>query len=178
MINSLICMLNIIMRTYPLILFLLFNIQFASGQGKLQRIEIMKPVETLFRAMELGDSSLLSEAFYSQARLATVSLTEDLKFRSLAFENSTAPFKQAIASGKKEPYREPIYDVKVESDGIFAQVWARYAFYIGNKFHHCGVDTFQLINTEGGWKIFYLADTRQVRDCNVPASVRKKYESY
>jgi len=177
MINSLICPVNLSMRPFIFALFFLFSCQSATGQGKLQRAEIMKPVQTLFRAMELGDSSMLSEAFYSQARLATVSLTEDLQFRALTFENSTQLFKKAIAGEKKEPYHEPVYDVKIQSDGIFAQVWARYAFYIGNNFHHCGIDTFQLIKTEGVWKIFYLADTRQIKDCKVPASVRKKYET-
>jgi hypothetical protein len=165
------------MRPYILIFFSLFYAHCAHGQGKLQRAEIMKPVETLFRAMELGDSSLLSEAFYSQARLATVSLTGDLQFKALTFENSTELFKKAIAGEKKEPYHEPVYDVKIQSEGIFAQVWARYAFYIGNNFHHCGIDTFQLIKTEGVWKIFYLADTRQVKGCKVAASIRKKFET-
>lgn len=177
MINSLICPVNLTMRPYILIFFSLFYAHCAHGQGKLQRAEIMKPVETLFRAMELGDSSLLSEAFYSQARLATVSLTGDLQFKALTFENSTELFKKAIAGEKKEPYHEPVYDVKIQSEGIFAQVWARYAFYIGNNFHHCGIDTFQLIKTEGVWKIFYLADTRQVKGCKVAASIRKKFET-
>jgi hypothetical protein len=159
-----------------LIIFFLFVCQPVFTQSRLQRAEIMKPVETLFRAMELGDSSMLSEAFYKQATLATVSLTEGLEFKALNFESSTKLFKKAIASEKKEPYREPIYDVKIQSEGIFAQVWARYAFYTGNKFHHCGIDTFQLIQTEGAWKIFHLADTRQLKDCKVPSRVRKKYE--
>lgn len=164
------------MRTLILLLLFLFAGQSVFAQSRLQRAEIMKPIETLFRAMEQGDSSLLSQAFYSKATLATVSLTEGLQFRALTFENSTELFKKAIAAEKKEPYREPIYDVRIQEEGIFAQVWARYAFYTGNKFHHCGIDTFQLIYTEGAWKIFYLADTRQLKDCKVPSRVRKKYE--
>lgn len=164
------------MSAFNFFILFVFAIQYAQSQSRVQRAEIMKPVETLFRAMEQGDSSLLSEAFYSRATLATVSLTSDLQFRNLTFEYSTEPFKKAIAAERKEPFYEPIYDVKIQSDGIFAQVWASYAFYTGNKFHHCGTDTFQLINTEGVWKIFYLADTRQLNECKIPAGVRKKYE--
>ena len=147
-----------------------------AGQTRQEKTQIMEPVNILFRAMEAGDSALLGTAFYKQVSLITVSLDQDLTFKNLSFENDLHAFKKAIASEKKEPYREPIYNVKIQNEGSFAQVWAKYSFYIGKNFHHCGNDTFQLIKTDQGWKIFHLADTRQQKGCIVPKSVRNQYE--
>lgn len=147
------------------------------GQTVQNDNSIMEPVKTLFRAMESGDSALLGSAFYKKVSLITVTLDETNQFRNISFEDNLSGFKKSIAVKKKEPYREPIYGIKVHQDGPFAQVWAKYSFYIGNRFHHCGIDTFQLIKTDQGWKIFYLADTRQQKDCIVPRKIRKLYEN-
>jgi hypothetical protein len=125
--------------------------------------------------MEKGDSALLRTAFHSDVTLITV-LEKEGKF-TLRKETSLKGFATSIGTPHNEVYNEPIWDIKTEQDGNFAQVWAKYAFYLGNKFSHCGVDTFQLIKTETGWKIFYLADTRQRVGCQVPEEIAKKYTS-
>ena len=159
-----------------LLLAFLSAYQFALGQQQAQRDRILGPVHRLFQAMEASDSALLTSAFHKQVILATIVLDDELKVKKLSFENNLEAFKKAVASEKIDPYREPIYDIKIQQEGAFAQVWASYAFYIGKNFHHCGVDTFQLIEIGQDWKIFYLADTRQVKGCKVPPSVRRKYE--
>jgi hypothetical protein len=37
--------------------------------------------------------------------------------------------------------------------GRIATVWAPYDFWIDGKFSHCGVDAFDLIKTDKGWRI-------------------------
>jgi hypothetical protein len=49
-------------------------------------------------------------------------------------------------------------------DGI-ASVWTPYAFYFEGKFSHCGVNSFQLMNVQGKWKITMITDTRRKTDC-------------
>ena len=134
---------------------------------------IQTPIKNLFLAMEKGDRALLRTAFHSDVILITV-LEKEGKF-TLQKETDLKGFATAIGTPHAEAYNEPIWDIKTEQDGNFAQVWAKYAFYLGNKFSHCGVDTFQLIKTEAGWKIFYLADTRQRVGCAIPESISKKY---
>lgn len=136
---------------------------------------IQTPIKTLFLAMEKGDSALLRSAFHSDVLLITV-LEKEGKF-TLRKETDLKGFATAIGTPHADIYYEPIWGVKTEQDGNFAQVWAKYAFYLGNKFSHCGVDTFQLIKTDKGWKIFYLADTRQKVGCNVPEEITKKYSA-
>lgn len=132
----------------------------------------MKPIQTLFLAMEKGDSGLLHTAFFKDVTLITL-LEREGKI-SLRKE-SLQDFLNAVGNPHPEKWFEPIWDVKIEQDGTFAQVWAKYAFFVGTKFSHCGVDAFQLVNTTDGWKIFYLADTRNRTGCQVPDAITKQY---
>lgn len=163
------------LKTILLTAFLFIRL-LAVSQEPSDRDGILEPVHKVFRAMEAGDSALLGSAFHKQVTLATIALDNDLRVKKLSFEYDLSNFKKAVASEKNEAYREPIYNIKIQQEGDFAQVWASYAFYIGKNFHHCGIDTFQLIQIAQEWKIFYLADTRQTTGCKVPASVRKKHE--
>lgn len=140
------------------------------------REAILEPVNRMFRAMETGDSALLRTAFYHDVHLTTLIADQAGEVTGLSRETELDGFLKAVAAPKKQPYREPIYNIRIQQEGGFAQVWADYAFYTGSSFHHCGVDTFQLIRTTGGWKIFYLADTRRKEGCKVPARIARAYE--
>ena len=134
---------------------------------------IQTPIKNLFLAMEKGDSALLRTTFHTDVTLITV-LEKEGKF-ALRKETDIKGFATAVGTPHADVWAEPIWDIKTEQDGNFAQVWAKYAFYLGNKFSHCGIDTFQLIKTANGWKIFYLADTRQRTGCNVPTEIAQKF---
>ena len=41
-----------------------------------------------------------------------------------------------------------------------------YKFYVGEKFSHCGVNSFQLVKIRGEWKIQYIIDTRRRQNCD------------
>ena len=140
-----------------------------------ERKAIMEPIERMFRAMETGDSALLRTAFHTDVRLATLVVDASGEVTKLTREDAIDGFLRAVAAPKSQPYHEPIFNVKVSQEGGFAQVWADYAFYTGTAFHHCGVDTFQLIRTTGGWKITYLADTRRKEGCTIPSRISRAY---
>lgn len=149
----------------------------AVGQAQTQSEEqaIMEPITRLFTGMNKGDSALVHSAFAKDITMATV--TKDKAGNVVVRrENSIAGFLKAIATPRTEPLSEPIWNTKVEVDGNFAQVWTDYAFYIGKKFSHCGVDAFQLVNNGSGWKIIHLADTRRTVDCKVPAAISDQFK--
>jgi hypothetical protein len=62
-------------------------------------------------------------------------------------------FIKIIGAPHKDVYDERITfgDVKISNN--LATVWAPYKFYLGKKFSHCGIDVFQLMKTNLGWKI-------------------------
>lgn len=62
--------------------------------------------------------------------------------------------------------QERLLDYRIRIDGDMAHAWTPYEFYVQGKFHHCGVNSFQLFRDPEGWKIIYIIDTRRVTDCN------------
>jgi hypothetical protein len=49
--------------------------------------------------------------------------------------------------------RERIWNPEVKVNGLIATLWAPYDFWLDGKYSHCGVDQFDFIKTEEGWKI-------------------------
>ena len=136
--------------------------------------QVKAVVEQLFRAMELGDSSLAHKCFMPQVTTATVKTSKE-ELNILTRENGVAEFLKAIGTPHSDKWYEEIWNVKITMDGALAQVWCDYAFYLGNKFSHCGVDAFHLFNDKGTWKIFHLADTRKATGCNIPQEIAAKH---
>jgi hypothetical protein len=137
---------------------------------------VMKPIKILFEAMQKGDSALLHKAFTSTVTMATVETDKSGK-AFIKYESSLNDFLKAIGTPHVEAYYEMIWDEKILTDGHFAQAWTNYAFYVGKKFSHCGVDAFHLVKSDdGNWKIFHLADTRRKEGCRIPAKISKQFE--
>jgi len=151
---------------------------FASGyaQSKTDMDAVMIPVKTLFEGMQKGDSALMRKAFSKSVTMATIG-TDKTGSPYIKHESSINDFLKAVGTPHPETYNEMIWGEKILIDGNFAQVWTSYAFYVGKKFSHCGVDAFHLVkNATGDWKIFHLADTRQKEGCKIPEKISKQFE--
>jgi hypothetical protein len=55
--------------------------------------------------------------------------------------------------GMKQNVRERMWNPEVRIRGPIASVWTPYDFWTDGKFSHCGVDAFDLIKTDEGWRI-------------------------
>lgn len=128
----------------------------------------------LFRGMELGDSAMVHRCFMPQVTMATVKIGKEGS-AVLSREGNLNGFLKAVGTPHPEKWYEEVWDVEVSVDGMFAQVWCDYAFYVGNKFSHCGVDAFHLFRDGAQWKIFHLADTRKSVGCNIPVEIAGKH---
>jgi hypothetical protein len=162
------------MRVTSLFVCGFLGIVFAKAQSQPDQA-IMEPIVRLFTGMHKGDSAMVHSAFAKEITMVTVA-KDKTGNTVVRRENSLAGFLKAVGTPHPEPWSEPIWNTKIEVDGNFAQVWTEYAFYVGKKFSHCGVDAFQLVNNGSGWKIIHLADTRRTVDCNVPASVSDQFK--
>ena len=60
---------------------------------------------------------------------------------------------------------ERIWEPKVMVRGRIAMVWAEYDFYANGKFGHCGVDSFLMLKTAGGWKATAISYTAETEGC-------------
>ncbi len=155
---------------------LLFLTATAFAQSGEEKEQVMKPIRNLFEGMQKGDSALARSAFDKSVTTAT--LGTDKTGKPFIFkETSVNGFMKAIGTPHPENWNEVIWTEKVMIDGNFAEAWMSYAFYVGKKFSHCGVDAFHLMKgTDGAWKIFHLADTRQKEGCKIPPKISKQFE--
>ena len=62
--------------------------------------------------------------------------------------------------------KEMMYEPKIDVDGDWAMVWGRYVFFADGKVSHCGINQFNLVRTEAGWKIANGASTIDPGACN------------
>lgn len=147
----------------------------ARAQTQDEEAAVKAVVTKLFKAMELGDSAMLTSTFHKPVTLGSIFRDKNGN-TVLRPESSINDFAKAVGTPHKEIWHEEIWNVKVQLDGDFAQVWCDYAFYADKTFSHCGVDSFHMIKTKDGWKIFHLADTRRKNGCNVPKEISDKYK--
>ncbi len=126
---------------------------------------IKKNIIQLFDGMRKSDSTLVRGAFNQGAILQTIAKTKE--GNSIVKSSNLNLFIASIAKPHPEIYDERITFTKILVDANLASVWTDYKFYIGDRFSHCGVNSFQLVKTtENGWKIVYLIDTRRKENCN------------
>ena len=61
-------------------------------------------------------------------------------------------YLKSLSEGK-ERFRERMWNPEVHIRGFIATVWTPYDFWIDGKLSHCGFDSFNLIKSDGKWKI-------------------------
>lgn len=147
------------MKNLFLIVLLLCNF-FAKAQTP--NDDIKKVIQTLFIAMQQGDSSLAKSCFDGSAHLQTALLDHKTNKTKLINEPLDSFLIQVNSIKKltvKIEERITNYDIKI--DNPLASVWADYEFYIDGKLSHKGVDAFQLFKSNAGWKIIQICDTRR-----------------
>ncbi|MFZ6002204.1 MAG: hypothetical protein ACOYW3_16950 [Bacteroidota bacterium] len=164
------------MKRITLFLAVLFASLFANAQTTADGAAVMEPITKLFTGMNLGDSAMVHSAFVSSPN-PMQTIARDKNGAPVLRSGDLKGFLKAVGTPHAETWSEPIWDAKVDIDGNMAQVWVKYAFYLGKKFSHCGVDAFQLFKgPDGKWRIFNLADTRQTEGCEVPAYIRDTFK--
>ena len=146
-------------------LFVLFLFAVISLNAKSQTASdsVKAVVNELFTAMKTSDSVLLVGCFADSAVLQTIGRNKE---KLLVKNESVKEFASSVAKAPKGSLDERIVFDMVKIDGVLASVWTPYSFYYKGNFSHCGVNSFQLIKTDKGWKIQYLIDTRRKSGCN------------
>ena len=151
-------------QIYLLLLIVVLGFNKSFAQVKTEEDAVKATINRLFDGMRNADTTMLRNAFAAKNTLETIAKTKDGKF--VVRTESLANFIKSIGTPHTEKYDERIVFTKILIDANLASVWTDYKFYVGDKFSHCGINSFQLFKGDDGWKIIYLIDTRRKDNCN------------
>lgn len=126
---------------------------------------VQKTIETFFMGFHAQDSLIIKQTVAKGIILQRIS--QDSAGKTLVRTDDFSKFLKSIVSLPKESkFEEIIKSYTIQIDGPMANAWTPYEFRLKDAFHHCGVNSFQLVKSEGAWKILYLVDTGRSADCD------------
>lgn len=123
---------------------------------------VLAVVTRLFDGMRARDTAMIRSTFAPGAALQSAGVRQGVPG---VRPTSSDEFIRIVGSATGDKWDERIRDPEIRIDGTLASVWTAYAFYLGDKFSHCGVDAFHLAKFPDGWKIIGLADTQRREGC-------------
>jgi len=144
------------------ILLIILNIESVYAQS-LDENRVLTKIETLFNGMRSGDSAAVASVFLKNATMQSISKDRDGNTRINT--GSLSAFKNSVATPHDQIWDERVANIKINIDGDMAVAWVPYSFYSGEDFSHCGVNSFQFIKTDKGWKALSIVDTRRNNNC-------------
>jgi hypothetical protein len=125
------------------------------------REAILAKVQQFFDALESSDTVLGRSAVLVEGQYFRLREVED----SLALSRTPhSEFLNNLAAGGND-FIERMWDPTVLQHGRMAVVWTPYDFYRAGEFSHCGVDVFNLIRTNEGWRIAGIMYTVEPTGC-------------
>ncbi len=121
-------------------------------------VAVRSVINTLFSGMLSSDSTVVRNCFHTEARLCT---TGEQAGKPFVRVESISGFVATVGKTPKGVLDERLSSMTIHIDQNLATVWTPYQFYAGGKFSHCGVNAFQCVRTDQGWKILQITDTRR-----------------
>lgn len=135
------------------------------SQNSFSEEEAKKLIDTFFEGFHKRDTLLIKSVMVENLPNQTVFTTKEGSPKVI--EGNMTEFLKAIANRPADQiWEEKLLDYKVQIDGNLAHVWTPYEFWFNGTFSHCGANAFTLANTETGWKIVYLIDSRRREGCS------------
>ena len=109
--------------------------------------------DSVLAALSNGDNATLARLTLDSAVVGGAGVRDGVERLSLRtwglYINRTGP----------STFTERGFDATARVQDRVAQVWMPYDLYLGDKWSHCGVDTFTLIKYEGRWRVAALIYT-------------------
>ena len=116
-------------------------------------------VNALFDGMKAKSVDQMKAVFSADGQLVAIDKPRDGKGISKTRVLSGEAFAKMISEAKDADFIERMPSPEARIAGDMAIVTGRYTFYVGDKFSHCGTNTFNLVRTETGWRIANGAST-------------------
>jgi hypothetical protein len=121
--------------------------------------EILAVVEKTFAGMAANDAAKIMETMMTDARLYGV------RPNGAPYAMPAEQWAQRLAASKSKFDEHFTKPPKISVHGTVANVWGEYEFLRDGKFGHCGIDSFNLLKTDQGWKVASILDTEETTGC-------------
>ena len=115
--------------------------------------------DKLFAAMRAKNADAIRSVFTIEGQLVAIDKPRTGEGLSKTRVFTSESFAKMISEAKGAEFVEKMSNKEVKINGDLGTVSGRYTFYVGDKFSHCGTNTFNLVKTEQGWKIANAAST-------------------
>jgi hypothetical protein len=126
---------------------------------------VMAVVDSAMTFIQSGDMARLSDLMTPEAQVYASSTRDGAP----GFRLRTAASQRAL--GQRPPIIERGFDADLRVAGTIAVVWLPYDLYVDNKWSHCGVDVFTLVQVATSWRIANLTySVEQPPACRVNPS--------
>ncbi|WP_340198785.1 nuclear transport factor 2 family protein [Ascidiimonas sp. W6] len=146
--------------TFVLVILLSFHSVAQETSSKI----IKQTIEDFFKGFHARDSVVIKRTLGENFTLQTIR-KDTMGSASLKTTSSSMFFQNIAGIPSEVDFEEKLLSFTIDSDGLMAHVWTPYEFWFGGKFSHCGVNSFHLMNTNSGWRIISILDTRYVKGC-------------
>jgi hypothetical protein len=128
----------------------------------IEEVNVRSVVIELFDAMRAGDGERVRSLFHPIATMGTAVASQDSAFVRFG---DVDRFADAVGGERTEAWDERIRNLAIHIDGLLATAWMEYAFFVGERFSHCGANAMTFLRGEEGWSILAVIDTRQTDTC-------------
>lgn len=129
-----------------------------------EKMAVQRTIATFFKGFHAQDSVQIRATVSDEIILQTVG--KDNEGNDILRSDDFDQFlNQIVSIPETTKFEEKIISYTIQVDGSLAHAWTGYEFWVNGKRSHCGVNSFQLFNDGGRWKIIYLIDTRRKSDC-------------
>ena len=127
---------------------------------------VKKVVEGFFEAFHNQDSVAMKQFMADKVLLQTTGRNKEGK-TMLRTEKIEKLYESIVSIPDSIQFQEKLTTWSIQVDRTMANAWVGYEFWLNGNFSHCGINSFQMVNFDGAWKIVYLIDTRGRAGCLV-----------
>jgi hypothetical protein len=122
---------------------------------------ILATIDRFFAAMKAQDTATLEKLIYTDGVMTVARTAADG-----SIGHARRPVAAWIEGIKTQAgLDERIWSPTVLRRGTLAVVWAPYEIKQDGKRLHCGVDSFDMVKADGGWKVVSLMFTAEPNSC-------------
>ncbi|MEL6811897.1 MAG: nuclear transport factor 2 family protein [Bacteroidota bacterium] len=135
-----------------------------AAQSTFSEVDAKQIINTFFEGFHTGDTTMMKSVMAADIVMQTAYANKSGEHK--VHTGNAQDFVNSIGSRPEtQKWEERLLDYRVQIDGNLAHVWTPYEFWLNGEFSHCGANAFTLVNTDSGWKILHLIDSRRRSSC-------------